>query len=717
MTTIEVLLKNFSLKTKIILIICLVSLLTLFCLLATMLYSQHKILHKALLDEVNIIAVDVSGSLAAALIFEDQEQVDAVLESIFSKQQILYAQIDWGNDEPQRYINPAAAESPHSGLVNGIVPVKRHLFGENLELWQPLTHKDELLGSLYLQVGLKQIRTTLMYYALFGLVGLIGSALLGIFLALKLQKIISSPIEQLALIMNSVSADQDYSRRVANNRGDEMGVLIDNFNNMLCQIEVRDQELSSQRVYLDHLAYHDFLTGLPNRLLFRDRLASALSRSKRTNRKIGLFFLDLDRFKIINDTLGHDVGDVVLKMVTQRLQDWIREEDTLARLGGDEFVVIVEEVQDQRSLSLVAEKLLQALAQAFVVEDRELYISASIGGTLYPDDAETVEGLMKCADVAMYRAKAAGRSRFSFYAVEMDQEAGEAHFLENNMRNALLNEEFELYFQPQIDLHTSAVLGMEALIRWQHPTLGLLPPCRFIPLAEESDLILAIGRWVLETACVQATTWQQSGSAPCTVAINISPKQFYHADLCQTVDEVLRMTGLDANLLQLEITETVIMADMEKATETMHQLVALGVRLVLDDFGTGYSSLSCLERFPISSLKIDRSFLARVQPGQTSGVLAEAIIALGKSLRLDVVAEGVETEYQRSFLKRRGCRIGQGFYLSRPIQAEECCSFLEGEAIVSGFIADVSEPLNDTPQVDKKKGKKSFMGLPGVPVF
>jgi diguanylate cyclase (GGDEF)-like protein len=426
-----------SLKAKIISIIAFVSILTLFCLLSILLYTQHKILREALLDEVNIIAADLSGSLVAALIFDDQAQIEATMDNLVTKRQILYVQIDRENGETLQFYGHSGEATSYARTEPEVLQETGPLFGETLEICLPLQHRDEALGSLYLQVDLKPIRKTLLGYALFGLLALAGSAFFGLILALRLQKIILSPIEQLASTMDSVSMDQDFSHRIANDRGDEMGLLIDNFNNMLSQIDQRDKELSAQRDCLDHLAYHDFLTGLPNRLLFRDRLVSALARSKRTKKKAGLIFFDLDRFKNINDTLGHDVGDTVLKLVTQRLQQRIREEDTLARLGGDEFVLIVEEVQDQFAVALVAEKILQSLEPVFSVAGYELSVSASIGATCFPDDAETVEGLMKCADVAMYRSKAAGRSTFRFYTAEMDEQFGEAFLLKSQMHRAL----------------------------------------------------------------------------------------------------------------------------------------------------------------------------------------------------------------------------------------------------------------------------------------
>ena len=703
--------KRLSLKAKLIAIIGLVSIMSLACLLAMLIYTQNKILRNSLLDEVRIISENMTGSLAAALIFEDTLMVEDILKTAFTKQQILYVEIDLEEKASLDYYSKSGGGRSYPRSANEVLLKTGYHFGESLELLQPLQYKDEDLGQLYMQVDLQPIRRTLLRYTLIGLFGLVGSTLFGLILALRLQKVISSPVIQLTEAMTSVSGDQDYSRRIANDRTDEMGSLIDNFNHMLSQIEQRDEKLSSQRQYLDHLAYHDFLTGLPNRLLFRDRLSTALSRSSRADKKIGLLFLDLDRFKNINDTLGHDVGDLVLKQVTRRLQQKIRSQDTLARLGGDEFVMIVEDIQEPRALSLVAEKVQQELAKPLLIEGHELFISTSIGITLFPDDAPTVEGLMKCADVAMYRAKAAGRNTYRFFTNGMNEEVEEALFLENNMRKALQNDEFILYYQPQLDLHSGAIYGMEALIRWQHPTQGLVSPARFVPVAEESSLILSIGSWVLKKACAQARTWHEQGFPLCKVAVNISSRQFSQGDLCAIVAAALEEAKLDPVFLELEITESAIMHDMDRAIQTMDELVALGVSLSIDDFGTGHSSLSYLERFPISSLKIDRSFLAKIQPGGKNGVLAEAIIGLAKTLHLDVVAEGIETEFQKWFLTSHGCRFGQGYYLSRPIPAPECEAFFTRLSALAQFVALPRYGNYRSVQKDAEDLRLPFMNL------
>lgn len=453
-------------------------------------------------------------------------------------------------------------------------------------------------------------------------------------------------------------------------RHDELGSLIEDFNEMLGQIEARDRELRSKQNRLDYLAHHDTLTGLPNRLLFHDRLHHAIQKALRTQQKIGLLFLDLDRFKNINDSLGHQMGDQLLKQVAHRLTNIIRQSDTLARLGGDEFVIALEEDADSRNICAVAQKIIDTLAKVFHIDDNELYITASIGISLFPNNGETVESLMKSADVAMYRAKEKGRNSFQFFTEDMNEQVHEALFLANNLCKAIDNKEFVLYYQPQAEISTGKMTGMEALVRWHHPQHGLIPPDKFIPMAEETGLIIPLGKWVLHSACQQNMQWQQAGYPPCKIAVNISPRQFRRGDLVESVSEALAESGLAAHWLELEITENLLVEDIEQNISVMQDLSEMGVTLAIDDFGTGYSSMSYLHRFPLAKLKIDKTFVQSVDAPLGNQAIVEAIIALARALNLEVVAEGIETETQIAFLKQRSCRYGQGYYFSKPLPSE-----------------------------------------------
>lgn len=428
---------------------------------------------------------------------------------------------------------------------------------------------------------------------------------------------------------------------------------------------------------LNYLAYHDTLTSLPNRLLLHDRLQHAMAKARRSNCQVSLLFLDLDRFKNINDTLGHDVGDRLLVEMAGRLLECVGDGDTVARRGGDEFIIILAEVYSARQMIQVAEKIQRALSEPILLEEHRLYVTSSIGISTFPANSTTVDGLMKCADVAMYRAKAEGRNTYQFYVPEMNARDREFLLLESNLRQALEQNQLLLYYQPQLDMVGREMIGVEALIRWLHPEQGLIPPDDFIPLAEETGLIVPIGEWVLRTACAQARRWQEQGYAPVKMAVNVSARQFRQPDLVQVVDRALADSALAPEYLELELTESLIVEDGGDTLLTMTEFRSRGISLAIDDFGTGYSSLSYLKNLPVSKLKIDRSFLRDVTAASGDTSIAAAVIALAHSLKLSVLAEGVESEEQIAFLLEKGCLEGQGYYFSHPQPAEAIEHFLK----------------------------------------
>jgi len=442
--------------------------------------------------------------------------------------------------------------------------------------------------------------------------------------------------------------------------------------------DITDRKHFEER--LSYLAQYDVLTGLPNRALFYDRLRQAVVRAKREQTMVGLMFLDLDRFKQINDTLGHAAGDRVLKVVAERLKSFLREVDTIARLGGDEFTVIIEGVSEPVQLSGVAEKIRNALAEPVDVDGHDMSVSASIGITTYPRDGEDIEQLVKNADIAMYHAKhRGGRQQFQFYDPGMGPLAAQDLELEAKLRRAIDKQEFLLHYQPVVDVTSGRVTGMEALIRWQSPQ-GLVPPANFIPLAEESGLILDIGRWVLRAACMQARKWQREGLPSLRLAVNLSPLQLRQENLLASVAEILRESGLAPQFLELEITENTVMDRSRDTVAMLTRLEHLGVQIAIDDFGTGYSSLAYLKQFPVHSLKIDRSFVRDVTTDSNDAAIVGAMIAMAKSLGLSVVAEGVETRQQLDFLRAAGCHAYQGYYFSVPLPANAFAELVRRQA-------------------------------------
>jgi len=441
----------------------------------------------------------------------------------------------------------------------------------------------------------------------------------------------------------------------------------------ICRDVTERKEIQRQ---LFNLAHYDTLTGLPNRVLFVDRLQQTKAQTQRRNQLMAVAFLDLDRFKVINDTLGHPVGDKLLIEVAERLNNGVRQVDTVARIGGDEFVVVLGNLKEQSDVERVVTKLMSLLAQPYTIEQHELFITCSIGISLYPQDDEDLDNLIKKADLAMYAAKGKGTCSFSFYSREMDEHAHKRFVLENGLRKAIDRQEFLLYYQPKVDVLSGNITSMEALLRWAHPDLGIIAPAEFIPLAEDSGLIIPLGEWVLKEACRQNKQWQERGYFNLRVAVNLSGHQLQHKDFIATVQRVLDETGLQPEYLELEITETVIMQHPEYVVGVLCQVRDMGIHISIDDFGTGYSSLSHLKKFSVNTLKIDKSFVKDIDTNETDAAIASAIVSMGNSLNLRVVAEGVETEAQFTILQDTHCDEVQGYLFSRPLPAAEVVTFI-----------------------------------------
>jgi diguanylate cyclase (GGDEF)-like protein/PAS domain S-box-containing protein len=432
----------------------------------------------------------------------------------------------------------------------------------------------------------------------------------------------------------------------------------------------------SMAIKMSHLAQHDFLTNLPNRMLLNDRIEQAILLAKRNSAHLALLFLDLDNFKHINDSLGHVIGDKLLQSVARTLSACVRGSDTVSRQGGDEFIILVSAGKHVNNAALTAMKVLAALTVPHLIAKHELHVTTSIGISIYPEDGLDAETLIKNADTAMYHAKEKGRNNYQFFTNAMNVRAVERQVIESHLRQAMTRQQFELYYQPKIDLHTGAITGSEALLRWNHSKWGEMLPDRFIAIAEDCGLIVPIGQWVLREACEQTKRWEIAGLKPVSVAVNISVLELRRKDFVEGVRAVLQETGLSPSCLQLEITESVLMFDDESSTEILQQLKDLGVQLAVDDFGTGYSSLSYLIQFPIDVLKIDRSLVSDIGLTNGKGIVVGAVIAMGASLNKRVVAEGVENQEQLDFLKGLDCEEGQGFFFSRPLAAEQFTTLL-----------------------------------------
>jgi diguanylate cyclase (GGDEF)-like protein/PAS domain S-box-containing protein len=487
---------------------------------------------------------------------------------------------------------------------------------------------------------------------------------------------------------------KDKTRRVSTNRINCILVRRDGFEfgieNKVTPIHNQDGDVTgalvafhdvsaarAKSLEMSHLAQHDFLTDLPNRLLFNDRLTQAISIAMRQSKQLAVLFLDIDQFKKINDSLGHGVGDKLLQSVAKRLVSCVRRADTVSRLGGDEYVILLSQVEHEQDAAFSARKILRALAAPHIIDNQSLDINASIGVSTYPSDGPDAETLISKADTAMYEAKKQRRNNYQFFRRDMDVRVEERRMLEGDLRSALGRNEFLLHYQPKLNLQTGQITGFEALIRWQHPRRGMVPPAQFIPIAEECGLILSIGRWVLLEACKQARAWIDSGLGAVPVAVNVSGAEFEDKDFLSGVRAALIATGVGPANLELELTESVLMRDAESSVRTLGALKAMGVTLAIDDFGTGYSSFTYLRRFPVDALKLDQSFVQEITENPGDATIVSAMINIGKGLNQRVIAEGVETRGQLKFLQSHGCGEGQGYYFSHPVAAEQAGKLLQ----------------------------------------
>ncbi len=481
---------------------------------------------------------------------------------------------------------------------------------------------------------------------------------------------------------DELNAFDDEIVKLLQRMTENVSFALDNF--------AREAERRRAQERIQYLATHDGLTDLPNRVMFSQMLNVAIHSARRYNRRFAVLFLDLDRFKIINDTLGHEAGDTLLQEMAVRIRETLRSSDVVARLGGDEFVVLLQEVTEREQVAIVARKLLSAVIKPVVIRGQECRVTASIGVSMYPADAQDEQALMKNADMAMYFAKEEGKNNFQFYSKDIKAQSLERLTLETSLRRALEHEEFFLHYQAKVDLAAGTITGVEALLRWQHPDLGLVSPAQFIPLAEETGLIVPIGKWVLKTACAQNMSWQRAGLPPVCMAVNLSPRQFADENLLHDLAAVLQETGMAPELLELEITESMVMGNVDRAAKQLAAIKHMGVRLAIDDFGTGYSSLAQIKRFPIDTIKVDRSFIREIPRNAEDKAITEAIIAMGKSLSLTVVAEGVETLEQQTFLREHACNEMQGYYFSKPVAPEQFADLLRTH------ISEKSPPKNLT---------------------
>ena len=704
--------RDISIRRKLTLIIVVISSVSLLLASIAFITTDRINTREALGNNLRTMADIIAANSSAALLFGDtlageenlgfleaQEHIEAVeIFGLDGSEFVSYRKESTGHAHPRK---------PDFGTNN-------ILFRDNhIELFSNITHEGEIIGVVYIRSDTKAVRERLIWFLGIVCVVLLTSLLVTLMLSAQMQRIITDPLLRLSAIARQISIEKNYSLRVIGKGKDELGNLVVDFNKMLDEIQLRDNELKDHKTQLEdrvtqrtreleesnnqlsqskrqaetvakrmeYHAHHDDLTGLPNRILLNDRINTELAHARRQKSMMALLFLDLDRFKLINDSLGHAIGDQLLRVISRRLKNCVRDEDTIARLGGDEFMILLPRITSSSDAGRVGRKITEALVEPVSCNGHEIHITTSIGISIYPFDSTDVETLIKNADISMYRAKELGRNKVVYYTAEMNAGSRKQLALETNLRKALDRGELELHYQPKINTARNTVVGVEALLRWNHPTMGSVSPAEFIPVAEDSGLIIPIGEWVLETAFKQLRKWHDAGHDELTMAVNLSSAQLSRSGIEATIHDSIENAGIDPCMAELEITENIAIHDIDSAIAILNKLKCTGINIAMDDFGTGYSSLSYLRKLPIDIVKIDQSFVRDIPDSKEAILIAQAIIAMAQSLRLSLIVEGIENVKQLNYFRQQGCEIMQGFLVSRPVAAEDILEILNSHTI------------------------------------
>ncbi len=630
----------------------------------------------------------IAANIASTLLFNDTVSANETLRTLKVDPSVLVAILF---DERGNPFASYSQEGHASQIENYELQPEGVYLGEFFaEVFRPAMIQNSRVGTVYIRSDLRGYDEKIIDYSYIVLIIFLVSLVLAAFLTHQFQKIITKPIEKLAELVSQVSKDKDYSMRLHIQSHDEIGVLVRAFNGMLKTVEEHKAKLQNQTNDLEQLvrvrseqlhklAYYDSLTGLPNRSLLFQEIEKEISRCNRTNLSFALMFLDLDRFKMINDSLGHAVGDELLQEAARRLLDSVRKEDVVARIGGDEFVVMLVNIKSRVKVSSIAENIMMAFSYPFklVLNSTSLHVSVSIGVSVYPEHGHDVADLMRNADTSMYQTKAIAPGKYVFYEEAMNVATQRLLAVENQLRGAIKNNEFEIVYQPQVKLTDSRMVGVEALLRWSNPQLGIVTPAEFIPMAEELGLIDEIGVWVVERVSEQCRAWKDKRYAPCRISVNISASQLVSINLVEHLKDMLETYQIDSHDIEIEITEDVFLDKSDRNIAQLIELKNLDMRIAIDDFGTGYSSLSYLQNFPCDVLKLDGSFVKKIGQNKNTENLVTATIILAHSLGLEMIAECVETKAQLDFLKNAGCDIVQGYYYSKPLSVAEIGVLME----------------------------------------
>jgi diguanylate cyclase (GGDEF)-like protein len=709
-------LHDMSIRRKLTMLIVVISTVSLLIASIAFITTDRINAQQTVSNNLGTMADIIAANSSAALLFSDPVAAQETLSFLKSQQHIQSAAIyDRNEMEFASYIKPGLGlELPASDLQNENIL----FWGDYVELFTRIFYEGELIGYIYLRSDMEAVHQRLMWFMGIVVVVLLVSLLITFVLSAHLQRIITTPLLRLSAIARRVSTEKNYSVRVIGEGKDELGNLITDFNTMLDEIQSRDNELRKYRLKLEesvtkrtrelekanalleqskqqaesvasrmeYHAHHDALTGLPNRILLNDRIISELAHARRQQTNAALLFLDLDRFKIINDSLGHAIGDQLLRAIARRLNNCVREEDTVARLGGDEFMVLLPRISGSADAGRVAKKIIDSLLDPVSCNGHELHITTSIGISIFPYDGTDAETLIKHADISMYRAKELGRNKAVYYTAEMNAGSRKQLAMETNLRKAVERNQLRLFYQPKIDINRNMIVGFEALLRWKHPTMGFISPLDFIPVAEDSGLIVPIGEWVLKTAFTQLKQWHNAGFDELTVAVNLSSAQLSRSGFGDFIAEALGEAGLEPRMAELEITENMAMENIDSAITVLDGLKCMGVSIAMDDFGTGYSSLNYLRRLPIDTVKIDKSFVREIPDSTEDVTIASTIIAMAQSLKLSLIVEGVENARQLNFFRQQGVNIVQGYLFSKPVPAAEVLKMLQSQTLAGTVV-------------------------------
>ena len=682
-------LSNLSIQNKFLVINLTVTTTALSFAVIMAVFGEYITKRDFIMESLNVQAKMVANNTTAALVFDDEEGAEDILRAFNQSSDVHLAVIyDAEGGILASYIREGIdknisglhmSENDHDDINTDIHQHEDDSFLNNkIHINQEINFEGKTIGNHFLEADITGLYSNIINYLIYTtMVALIGLMLASLLL-LKLRKSITGPLRDLSGLMSTVIEKNDYSVRAHDTADDEIGILSRGFNEMLSHIQVNDEKLAyelSERYraeeHLDKLAYYDVTTDLPNRHFFHEHLERAVDHSITTKQKMALLFLDLDNFKIVNDTLGHKTGDMLLKQASARLSNVLRQNDYICRIGGDEFAIIIEKINHIDDVSIVSEKCIEALSNPFVFDGNNFFIGVSIGISICPEDSAAANNLLVNADMAMYEAKQRGKNNYQYFNKEMNEAHSRKFQLESDLRNAIEQEQLELYYQPQVDSNSGVLTGVEALMRWNHPEKGLITPNEFIPIAEETGLILPMGAWLINTACHHGKQILTSVLGKVTIAINISGIQIRESTFIDTVKNALENSGIEPGYLEIELTESILMDDSALVIDKVNQLRSLGVHVAIDDFGTGFSSMSYLKSFPINKLKIDRSFISGLPQSSEDMAITRAIIAMAHGMNIKVVAEGVEHDDQVDFLCEHGCDIFQGYYYAKPMPFDE----------------------------------------------